>query len=59
MSKVSKIMLLVSIPPDGIPKPEFSTDKDIDHYKADMSIYFGQYPEIQKDKLILTVVKCI
>ena len=40
--------------------PEFSIDKDIEHYIADMLTYLGQYqqlPETQKAKLILTGVK--
>jgi hypothetical protein len=60
MSKVSKIQWPVSIPLGGKPMPEFSIDKDIEHYIADMSTYLGQYqkiPKIQKAKLILTGVK--
>ena len=43
-----------------MPMPEFSIDKDIEHYIADMLTYLGKYqqlPETQKDKLILTGVK--
>jgi hypothetical protein len=43
-----------------MPMPEFSIDKDIEHYIADMLTYLGQYqqlPETQKAKLILTGVE--
>jgi len=59
-SKVSKIQWPVSIPLGGMPMPEFSIDKDIEHYIADMSTYLGQYqqlPELQKAKLVITGVK--
>jgi hypothetical protein len=59
-SKVAKIQWPVSIPLGGMPMPEFSIDKDIEHYIADMLTYLGQYqqlPETQKAKLILTGVK--
>jgi hypothetical protein len=59
-SKVAKIQWPVSIPLGGMPMPEYSIDKDIEHYIADMLTYLGQYqqlPETQKAKLILTGVE--
>ena len=59
-SKVTEIQWPVSIPLGGMPMSEFSIDKDIEHYIADMLTYLGQYqqlPETQKAKLILTGVK--